>query len=271
MKLVKVKQINTGSSYWVYYNKEEVEEFIKNINFITTPLNKTETLYIEGKGISQDKIRAAGFKITRNKTTADLVVIGDLLKHSNRRYQGTDVHYFTTEGAAEFEDTMDMYIAEESLGYKYINKKVLYPYLYKYTGDLAMFDSISELFASNDVNNAKIAMEYMSNANWEGNEIYLQEIFSLYYASFIHDNTYRTSVSFKGFLETLTFNYRYPGLKTGNDYRELCLNEEHHEWVNKKYDKMFKSELKQLLRKYKLTLEKLEVSIDYTKQIEDDE
>ena len=34
---------------------------------------------------------------------------------------------------------------------------------------------------------------------------------------------------------------------------------------------MFKAELKQLLRKYKLKLKALEIEIDYTKQIEDDE
>jgi hypothetical protein len=114
-------------------------------------------------------------------------------------------------------------------------------------------------------------MEYMSNANWEGNEIYLQEIFNMYYTSRIHDNPYRTSVSFKGFLETLDFSYRHLRLRNSNDYKKLCLNEEHHEWVHDKYDKIFKSELKQLLEKYKLKLNSLEVSIDYTKVKEDEE
>jgi hypothetical protein len=270
MKLKKVNRNTNTSNYWVTYNKQDLDDFVKNINYTTAPLNKTETLYIEGKGISQDKIRAAGFKITRNKANADLIVIGNIFPSPKNHYNET-VEYYTPDNANIVDENMDAYIAEEALGYKYVDKKVLYPCLYKYTGDLAMFDSISELFASKDVNNAKIAMEYMANANWEGNEIYLQEIFSLYYSSFIHDNSYRTSISFKGFLDTLTFSYRYPNLRDANAYRDLCLSEEHHEWVNKKYDSLFKSELKQLLRKYKLKLKALEIEIDYTKQIEDDE
>jgi hypothetical protein len=270
MKLVKVNRNTSTSNYWVVYDKQDLDEFVKNINYTTTPLNKTETLYIEGKGISQDKIRAAGFKITRNKANADLIVIGNIFPSPKNHYDQV-TRYYTPDNADIVDENMDIYIAEELLGYKYVDKKVIYPYLYKYAGDKAMFDSISELFSSNDVNNAKIAMEYMANANWEGNEIYLQEIFNLYYNSNIHDNSYRTSISFKGFLETLEFSYRYPGLRTGNDYRDLCLTDEHHEWVNKKYDSLFKSELKTLLTKYKLKLKALEIEIDYTKKTEDDE
>ena len=41
--------------------------------------------------------------------------------------------------------------------------------------------------------------------------------------------------------------------------------------ISSKYDKLFKKELKQLLTTYKLKLDSLEVSIDYTKVKEDDE
>ena len=179
--------------------------------------------------------------------------------------------YYTSAVADIVDSSMDQYIAEETLGYTYINKKEIYPYLYKYIGDKSMFESISELLVSGNKDNAKIAMEYMSNANWEGNEIYLQEIFNMYYSSRIHDNPYRTSVSFKGFLDTLDFSFKHLHLRDSDDYRKLCLTEEHHEWVHAKYDDIFKSELKQLLAKYKLKLNALEVSIDYTKAKEDDE
>ena len=271
MTLIKVQRINTGSSsYWVQYYKEELEAFINGINYTTAPLTKTETLYIEGKGISQDKLRTAGFKITRLKNKADLIVIGDVLPAA-RHNRTDDINFFTDSVADTIDANMDQFIAEEALGYKYIHKKEIYPYLYKYIGDKSMFESISELLVSGNKDNAKIAMEYMSNANWEDNEIYLQEIFSMYYTGYIHDNPYRTSVSFKGFLETLDFSYKYLRLRDSDDYRTLCLNEEHHEWVHAKYDDIFKSELKQLLAKYKLKLNALEVSIDYTKAKEDDE
>ena len=261
MTLVKVQRVtNNGSNnYWVSYYKEELEIFRNGINYTTTPLNKTETLYIEGKGISQDKLRAAGFKITRLKDKADLIVIGDVVPITWRYHNGDKTTYYTQSVADVVDASMDQYIAEEKLGYKYINKKEIYQYLYKYIGDKALFENISELLVSGNNDNAKIAMEYMSNANWEGNEIYLQEIFSMYYTSYIHDNSYRTSVSFKGFLETLDFQYKYLRLRDSDDYRNLCLNEEHHECVYTKFDKIFKRELKQLLEKYKLKLNDLEV------------
>lgn len=273
MALVKVQRIPspTTNNYWVEYYKEELETFRAGINYTTAPLTKTETLYIYGKGISQDKLRSAGFKITRLKEKADLIVIGDVLPITWRYNNSTKTTYYTSAVADAVDESMDLYIAEEALGYKYINKKEIYQYLYKYVGDKAMFESISELLVSGNSDNAKIAMEYMSNANWEGNEIYLQEIFNMYYSSRIHDNPYRTSVSFKGFLETLDFSYKYLRLRDSDDYRKLCVTEEHHEWVHDKYDKIFKSELKQLLEKYKLKLNALEVSIDYTKAKENDE
>jgi hypothetical protein len=271
MTLIKVQRVNNNNNYWVQYYKEELETFRNGINYTTAPLTKTETLYIEGKGISQDKLRSAGFKITRLKDKADLIVIGDVLPITWRYNNADKTTYYTAAVADVIDANMDQYIAEEKLGYKYINKKEIYPYLYKYIGDKALFESISELLVSANSDNVKIAMEYMSNANWEGNEIYLQEIFNMYYSSRIHDNPYRTSVSFKGFLDTLDFGFKHLNLRDSDDYRKLCLTEEHHEWVHAKYDAIFKKELKQLLTTYKLKLNALEVSIDYSKEKEDDE
>lgn len=268
MALIKPNKTSAVSNYWIHYNKEDVHNFISGLNYISTPLNKTETLYIEEKGISQDKLRTAGFKITRIKANADLVVIGDTF--NLRRNDGT-CYYFSPQDDDVFQATLDFYIAEEPLKYTYINKKDIYPYLYKYMGDKAMFESISELLVSCNKDNAKIAMEYMSNANWEENEIYLQEIFSLYYIGEIHDHPYKTSISFRGFLDTLTFNYKFPRLHCSKDYRNLCITEEHHEWVHGKYDSVFKVALKELLTKYKLKLNALDVSIDYEKVKEEDD
>ena len=142
MTLIKVQRINTGSSsYWVQYYKEELEAFINGINYTTAPLTKTETLYIEGKGISQDKLRTAGFKITRLKNKADLIVIGDVLPAA-RHNRTDDINFFTDSVADTIDANMDQFIAEEALGYKYIHKKEIYPYLYKYIGDKSMFESI---------------------------------------------------------------------------------------------------------------------------------
>lgn len=273
MVLVKVQRVPniTTSNYWVEYYKEDLETFRAGINYTTTPLTKTETLYIEGKGISQDKLRTAGFKITRIKANADLIVIGDVIPITWRYNKGAKTTYYASAIADTVDANMDQYIAEEALGYKYIDKKDIYPYLYKYIGDKAMFESISELLVSNNKDNAKIAMEYMSNASWEDNKIYLQEIFNEYYSLYIHDNPYKTSVSFKGFLDTLDFNFKHLSLRNGRDYRKLCTTEEHHEWVYAKYDNKFKTELKQLLSEYKLKLNALDVSIDYEKMKEEDD
>jgi len=134
MTLIKVQRVNNNngsSNYWVQYYKEELETFRNGINYATAPLTKTETLYIEGKGISQDKLRSAGFKITRLKDKADLIVIGDVLPITWRYNNSDKTTYYNATVADVLDANMDQYIAEEKLGYKYINKKEIYQYLYK--------------------------------------------------------------------------------------------------------------------------------------------
>ena len=66
---------------WNGYLKEDVNEFMKNINFETSDISG-KTLYLQSKGIMQAKLRESGFTITRNKDKADVIVIDDLIKKS---------------------------------------------------------------------------------------------------------------------------------------------------------------------------------------------
>ena len=106
-----------------------------------------------------------------------------------------------------------------------------------------------------------MAMEFMSNANWTNNEIYLQELFNLFYSQ-IDYSPYKPSISFKGFVNSLDFKWDHVNLDEANDYRELCKTEEHHTWVYKKFEDAFKEELDKLVQKHKIKLDKIEFSID---------
>ena len=247
---------------WNGYLKEDVNEFMKNINFETSDISG-KTLYLQSKGIMQAKLRESGFTITRNKDKADVIVIDDLIKKSVNRYDESRYHFHSSFNSETFFDEI---IQDESKNYKYIYTNELYKYLYKYEGNLELFNQLNDLLSSNSRDNTKMAMEMMSNANWEGNEIYLQELFNIYwYGSFncnMRSNQYRNSISFKGFLNSLEFNYESLDLMDAMHYRELCLTEEHHNWVYEKYKQQFKNELDYLVKKHKIKLDRIEYSID---------
>lgn len=247
---------------YYHYDKIEWKNFFKQLKYIDTDISN-KTLYFNCKSLSQSKSRDAGFKITRDAAKADVIVIDDY----NSLFK--DYQYISNKSAGcisrngeEVEDFFKTY----NPSYNYILAKDLYKYLYKYEGNKDLFESCNDLFNSNDVSNIKMAMEFISNANWNGNEIYLKELFYKWWNGYgiggMRHSGFRHSISFKGFLNSLDFNYESISLSDANDYRKLCENEEHHQWVFKKFEDKFKLELQSLFKKHKIKIDKLEYSID---------
>lgn len=272
-KLIKPQPINpnkTNSWERFRYYKTDIDNFYNNVKYIDVDLDKDETLYIQSGSISQDKLRNTGFKITRSKEKADVVVIEKpflVQQHWRSRAANVEGIFIKDEEALA---EIDMLIADEPLSYEYIETKDLYKYIYKYEGNQEMFKSCNELFKSHQDSNTKMAMEFMSNANWEGNKIYLVELFNLYGSSFLRD-PYKNSISFKGFLTSLDFEYKNIGLYKGNQYSKYCENEEHHQWVHDKYSEEFKRDVYQLAKTAKINIDEFKFSIDKSITKEDEQ
>lgn len=239
---------NSGYSWHPSIKVQELDTFLKQFK-IVPEITTEKILYLEDKTVSQSKIRDAGFTIVRNKDKADLIVIKDIFKDLNitsngNHYEAKTYLYYNINDKLQF--------LEDNPNYTYVYDSVLYKKLYKYEGNLELFKTLNELFNSNDTNNSKLAMEMMCNANWENNEIYLQELFSMHRYNF--NSEYKNSISFKGFLNTLDFNYKTIRLYHADDYKDLCKTEEHHQYVFDKYTEGFKHDLDNLLERYKLEL-----------------
>jgi len=259
-----VKPVETGGSNWRRtYLKSEIDSFMASLNYEVGNLTG-KIVYLQDKNISQSKLRDCGFFITRNKAKADVIVISDIRK--DMYYDSPTEYYFNGYCNDIPNSPEELYFstltAEEVLNYKYVLDSELYKYLYKYDGNLELFNSINELFKSNNRDNLKIAMEFISNANWTGNEIYLRELFSLYWYSSMRGHQYKNSISFKGLLNSLDFDYESNSFGSASDYREYCKNQEHHEWVYTKYKDEFQVRLNDLITSYKIKIDKLEFSID---------
>lgn len=250
------------NNYYVNYDKKEIESFFNNINFYTSPITKYETLYLQSKVISQDKLREAGFSITRSKDKADIIVISDPLERNINLYRYTDNFSIRSH-----KDIITPFLQEmsedEPKNYKYIWASDLYKYIYKYDGNKDLYNNIVELLGSKDSNNIKMAMEFMTNANWENEELYLAEIFYNYEYQ-IFQNDYKNSISFKGFIKSLDFNPQTLYLSRPDSYRHLCKKDEHHDFVYNKFKQQLEEELEDVIKKYKIKIDKLEYSIDKT-------
>ncbi len=247
-----LKELRYGR-HW-YDSKVDFRNFFDNLNYIKSDISNN-VLYLQSKTVSQNKLRDAGFIITRDINKANVIVIEDFLKHKSY-YEHTIECYI--DANLEIEKFFDVH--KDS--FNYILDSDLYKYLYKYDGNQELFYSCQDLLKSNSHDNVKMAMEFISNANWTNNEIYLNELFNLYYNGVMRGNSYKTSISFKGFLNSLDFNYESVYLHEASDYRALCKNEEHHEWIYKKYEESFKHQLDELVKSYKIKLDKIEYSID---------
>jgi hypothetical protein len=264
----------TQDEYWHKYDAIELDAFFDSINFETASISNMSLNLRDSGGISQDKLREAGFKIKRNKFEADIIVISDI-RLLNYRYSYSSKEYiFHNNIGKKISEFIDEIIFDEQnakIPCKYILLKDLYKYIYKYTGDFDLYKSCDELFDSNDENNSKMAMEFISNANWTGNEIYLKELFNNHYDSRMRRNQYKTSISFKGFLNSLDFAYKYVNYYQAAHYAKDCLNDEHHNFVYDKFKERFEESLKGLIQSYKIKIDKIEYSIDKRITDEDDE
>lgn len=256
-----IKNTSSHSTYYFYQriDKKEMNDFISQLKIEKLNI-QNKILFLMDKTISQNKLREAGFKITRDKNKADLIVIKEFsstLKDNDILNYGfkcqSDVSYII--------EKIDIIYNDRSKNYSYIYEKDIYKFLYKYEGNKELFDNISELFKSNSSDNFKIAMEFMCNANWKNNEIYLMELFNLYY-NVEMNNPYKNSISFKGFLNSLDFNYKNVYFHNASDYRDYCKTDEHHDFVYNKFKEEFKEELENLIRQHKIKIDKLEFSID---------
>lgn len=248
--------------YYIKYNKADVDQFFDSINMYTNPITKFETLYLESKTISQNKLRDAGFSITRSKDKADMIVISSLdsLIRNNSTYVWSDVISIRSH-ADDITPLMQLLVDEESKNYKYVFASDLYKAIYKYDGNKELFTQILELMHTNDNSNVQMAMEFMTNANWDGNELYLQELFNLFWQSRMRFHDYKNCISFKGFLKNLDFNPNVHFYKA-DSYRDLCKTDEHHEYIYNKYKQEFENNLETLFKEYKIKLDKIEYSID---------
>jgi len=242
------------------YDENEFNNFFDliNLNYINSDISN-KCIYIESKTISQSKLRERGFTITRNRFKADVIVVSDFLnKKANYSYGPKN-----TVAILESSFTEDFF-NNFNTSYSYITDKDIYKYLYKYDGNKELFNSCQELFNSKNNDNVRMAMEFISNANWIDNEIYLKELFNLYWdgSSLMRFNDYKTSISFSGFTKSLDFNHQNVNLNRASDYMNLCKNDEHHEWVYDKYEKEFKEDLDELFIRHKMKIDKIEYSID---------
>lgn len=249
------------SRYYRFYSTNVLKSFLQSISIYDLPITKTETIYIESKKISQSKLRETGFSITRSKDKATFIVIDSFLEINNSNSWNNDntVRYYDRTNSENF---IDNRLIDLDKDYSYITIENIYKHIYKYEGNVELYTSIKDLLASNVVSNATMAMEFMSNANWEGNKVYLMDIFNNY-KEIIFYNPYRHSISFKGFSESLGFNFRSVNLRDADDYRKYCSSEEHHQFVFKKFEDSFKTRLADLIKQYKIQVDELKYSIDY--------
>ena len=273
------------SSRYSAYNKNDLIKYIESqINYETQNI-KGKKIFIQGNTISQSKLRDAGFKIKRSAEDADLIVISSIesmisekagIRYGlnefifyNKYYCTNDNEFISSKRNYEYEDT-GLEKINEILGmfdpkYKYISDKTIYNYLYKYDGTLELFNSISDMLKTKDPGNVQIGMEMMTNANWTNNEIYLYELFNLYWKNTITLNSYKNSISFKGLLLNIPSVYltnQINILKYPKDYIPLCITDEHHKFVFDKYYNEFTDELDDIKDRYKIKFDKLEYSIN---------
>lgn len=269
--LVKPVDLNPGS-YWRHeYDRQEMDNFFAALN-VTKDTNLVgKNIYLDKKGISQDKIRNAGIKIKRAKADADIIIIDDIRKYCKLQPSDTSYNFARSEiKQAVLDEYFDTLIAEEQFGYTYMFVTDFYKTLYKYEGNKELFTNLAELLKSHNSQNVQMAMEMMTNANWDDNKIYLKELFNLYWYHTINSNRYKDSVNFKGFLMSLDFNYKCVNYYHAYHYQNDCITAEHHQFVFDKYNQEFKQELEYLFKKYKVKLDDFKYSISFDKTEEDE-
>ena len=289
--LPELKKLDTSRGSYIPVNQIDAMKAAMNM---VTSIPKGSVVYASKSGLSQSKLRDAGFKITRSKEKADYLIYPSIdsviLKNSSHGLKIDDTMDNYSNQTPCFvlnrwrnlsipEMLMDIYHDLNHTNNKsvYILSEDIYKDLYKYEGDLTLYTTVDGLFNAGDDSNIRMGLEFISNANWEGNEIYLQALFSDYWGANNYNrrsssytgpslayNTYVKSVSFSGFLSSLTFDYENLFLDEARRYSILCETDEHHQFVYDKFEKRFKAELDELIAQYKMKVDVMEFSIDKT-------
>lgn len=266
-------------------DKKELEDFR---NYIKSKyVNSTENIlkkniYIQDKSILQSKLREH-FSIKRRVEDAEIVVIEDFLfvqgnfrtfcfwDHTLRKtvYDESKIEFSNTNRYKSadivtpfFEEIMNL-----KENQKVIFVKDIYKYLYKYEVNLDFYNQCNNLLNSKNPLNTKLAMELMTNANWENDMVYLAELYNKYGQTSMRID-YRTSISFKGFettykpklglVATLNNSLRQPAA-----YIRYCTKPEHFDFVNSIYKQEFETALNGLFNSYNITVKNLEYNINY--------
>jgi hypothetical protein len=265
---------------WVIYKIKEIEELFKLEYIKDEDISTDKTIYCQFKNISQEKLRNSGFKIRRDIMASDLAmfdgdsVVNNVLKNS---YYPTLIpgYIILNSKSDKIKEHAEFLIkAEDNFTLQFVKPMQLYPKVYKYEGNKVLADQIIELCNSDVADNIIIAMEMMSNANWDDNPIYVIEILTQYVGMFyVKCRAYFNSISFKGFTDYIQdktgTSIHAIKCNTAEDYKPYCLTEEHHQYIYNKFKDEFTVELKGLCTKYKLTLTTFEVEIDKTLTDED--
>ena len=270
--------------------KVDYENLIQSLN--NNIINENEDIigkkvYVQDKSILQSKLREV-FKIKRKIEDADLIIIDDFLTKTgntseminSRSTWGTRPLRYPVFNEGEklvsirfknggyrrqdFITPILKSIPSLKSHQKFIYTKNIYKYLYKYNVDLNFFNQCNNLLKSGNSNNCKLAMELMTNANWEDDLVYLAELYRRYRHSNMRIN-YEYSTSFKGFEKA----YESHGLKNfchtrkPKDYVKYCSKNEHFEFVNSLYEEEFNNNLSWLINEYNVKINNIDYTINY--------
>lgn len=259
------------SNHYTEFNSTEFDDFINRLtdtsNFTFKP---GQSIYCLAPKVSQNKLREAEFKITRDPLKADIILIED---PSSKKQYGFNQKYtfFDTRTKEEIMPFMTFVenVTKKNITGQFVLLKDIYKTLYKYEGNQTLFYTLDELFKSRNSDNVILAMETMTNANWENNQVYLEELFSRF-IEVMKNSSYYTTISFKGFRDSLEFNYKhYRRLTDAEDYRDICKTREHHEFVYNLYKENLQEALNRLSQRFKLTITDLKFEIDEAKEYDE--
>jgi len=258
-------------NHYTEFNSTEFDDFMNRLTDTTNFTFKPgQSIYCHAPKVSQNKLREADFKITRDPLKADIILIEDPLIKKQYGYNNKYTFYDTRteEEIMPFMTFVDR-VAKKNITGKFVLLKDIYKTLYKYEGNQTLFYTLNELLESRNNDNIILAMETMTNANWEDNQVYLEELFSRFFNR-IKDCSYYNTISFKGFRDSLDFAYKHQfRLKNPEDYREICKTREHHEFVYNLYKNNLQEALNRLSERLKITITDLKFEIDEAKEYDE--
>jgi hypothetical protein len=264
-------QIKSEPEHWfIQVPTSEWEDLTERLNaLVTTDVVKDSSLYVYSTGILQSKLRGQGFKIKRDYTKTDYIVV-DLNKLPKKIYVYSkdliDGHITFSKACGEkileLEQIVE-YCEKNKNPKRIVDLKTIYSEITVYPGDRELFDSLNELFRSHQDSNINMAMEMMSNADWKEDLVYLVELFNRHWNKAMKYSSYRTTTSFKGFLSSLSFNYAYFSYNNPSDYTHYCFKPEHLEFVLDMYKEDLQEKIQQIQSTYNIVLDSTSFKINY--------